>query len=261
MDMNIIEAKLKDLRNSFMMECDDFNDKAKDIFATILDSGEHFEFTPSVIGEYYNSFITGVSKSKDGVVHLQVSVKYNEHYTHLEDIEFEQIPGNVVFQSVLKTIDCIPELEEKRNRAKWMSIYKKQFKKFFAFWQNRDYDILLSLKKALGDIREIKTVNNEPIDKAIMDEFCNYWESVRQDIIKALHDGVYPAHEIRTCDVCGLPMSEGYYLAGEYACDKDCCLEVYDDDKKQMEEDLSHAEENGCDTYYTEWDDIFFDDY
>lgn len=40
MDMEIIENKLKDLRNSFTMECDDFNDKAKDILGFILQNGE-----------------------------------------------------------------------------------------------------------------------------------------------------------------------------------------------------------------------------
>ena len=47
--------------------------------------------------------------------------------------------------------------------------------------------------------------------------------------------------EIRRCDNCGKPMSEGYYLGGEYACSDGCCLALYNGDKEQMEEDLSHA--------------------
>lgn len=258
--MEIIENKLKDLRNSFTMECDDFNDKAKDILGFILQNGEYLEFTPSVIGEYYNVFITGVSKSKDGVVHLQASINHSEYYFHLENIEFEQIPDNVVFQCVLKTIDCIPELEGKRNRIKWLTAYKQYFKKSFVFWRNRDYDMLLSIKKALKELRELNAIHGELIDKELMDEFCNHWESVRQEIITAIKEGKYPENDIRTCDACGLPMSEGYYLGGEYACDDECCLACYDGDVFQMEEDLSHAEENDCETYYTEWDSIFFDD-
>lgn len=65
--------------------------------------------------------------------------------------------------------------------------------------------------------------------------------------------------EIRRCDHCGKAMKEGYYLAGEYACSDECCLALYNGDKAQVEEDLSHAEEIDCETYWTEWDSIYFD--
>lgn len=64
---------------------------------------------------------------------------------------------------------------------------------------------------------------------------------------------------IRRCDHCGKPMSRGYYLGGEYACSDECFLALYDGDKAQMEEDLSHAEENDAECYYTEWESIYFD--
>ena len=60
--------------------------------------------------------------------------------------------------------------------------------------------------------------------------------------------------EIRRCDHCGKPMKEGYYLAGEYACSDECCLALYKGDKAHMEEDLSHAEEDFSECYYTEWE-------
>lgn len=66
--------------------------------------------------------------------------------------------------------------------------------------------------------------------------------------------------EIRRCDHCGKPMKEGYYLAGEFACSDECCLALYNGDKAQMEEDLSHADEIWSDIYYTEWDSIYFDE-
>lgn len=259
MDMEIIESKLKDLRNSFTMECDDFNDKAKDILGFILHDGEYLNFTPSVIGEYYGTFIDGVSKSEDGVVHLRVLIKYDVYYSNIKDIEFEQIPDSVVFQSVLKTIDLIPVLESKRNRVKWLTAYKQYFKKSFGFWRNRDYDILLSIQKSLDELRELKHIHGESVDKELMDGFCNHWESIRQEIITAIKDGKFQEKDIRTCDACGLPMSEGYYLGGEYACDDECCLDSYGGDKAQMEEDLSHAEEDWGECYWTEWDSIFFD--
>lgn len=54
-------------------------------------------------------------------------------------------------------------------------------------------------------------------------------------------------------------MSDGYYLGGKYACDDMCCLALYNGDKAQMEESLSHADEDCSDFYYTEWESIFFD--
>lgn len=65
---------------------------------------------------------------------------------------------------------------------------------------------------------------------------------------------------IRRCDHCGKPMKEGYYLGGEFACSDECCLALYNGDKKQMEEDLSHALEDDGDCYWTEWESIYFDD-
>lgn len=66
--------------------------------------------------------------------------------------------------------------------------------------------------------------------------------------------------EVRRCDHCGKPMKEGYYLGGEFACDDECCLALYNGDKKQMEEDLSHALEDDGDCYWTEWESIYYDD-
>ena len=64
---------------------------------------------------------------------------------------------------------------------------------------------------------------------------------------------------VRRCDHCGKPMKEGYYLGGEYACSDECCLALYNGDKKQMEEDLSHAEEDFSECYYTEWESYICD--
>lgn len=65
---------------------------------------------------------------------------------------------------------------------------------------------------------------------------------------------------IRRCEHCGKPMKEGYYLGGEFACSDECCLALYNGDKKQMEEDLSHADEADGECYWTEWESIYFDD-
>ena len=60
--------------------------------------------------------------------------------------------------------------------------------------------------------------------------------------------------DIRRCDKCGMPMKEGYYLAGEYACSDMCCLSLYAGDKLAMYEDLKNASADSSDCYYTEWE-------
>lgn len=63
--------------------------------------------------------------------------------------------------------------------------------------------------------------------------------------------------EVRRCDHCGKPMKEGYYLGGEYACSDECCLALYNGDEAQMKEDLSHADEDDGECYYTDWESYF----
>ena len=83
-----------------------------------------------------------------------------------------------------------------------------------------------------------------------------YWMTSEQE--DEVHDLAEEMEEegrfLRVCDHCGKLMSSGYYLAGEYACSDECCLALYNGDKQQMEEDLSHYDEVGADFYYTEWE-------
>lgn len=60
--------------------------------------------------------------------------------------------------------------------------------------------------------------------------------------------------EVRRCNNCGRPMKEGYYLAGEYACSDDCCLSLYHGDGKAMQEDLSKADTDQGECYFTDWE-------
>lgn len=65
--------------------------------------------------------------------------------------------------------------------------------------------------------------------------------------------------EIRRCDHCGRPMKEGYYLGGEYACSDECCLALYSGDAKTMMEDLSKADDDDGECYYTDWETYYTD--
>lgn len=62
---------------------------------------------------------------------------------------------------------------------------------------------------------------------------------------------------VRVCDACGKFITEGYYLAGEYACSDECAIKLYnlpeEEARKQLEEDLSWAEEADGECYWTEW--------
>ena len=59
---------------------------------------------------------------------------------------------------------------------------------------------------------------------------------------------------VRRCDSCGSPMKEGYYLAGEYACSQGCAIALYDGDWQQFQTDLSKADTDEGECYYTEWE-------
>jgi hypothetical protein len=129
---------------------------------------------------------------------------------------------------------------------------------------------LEELWKRLGDIE----VNAED---EIEEEFLNFpagtskfdvWRWFDERCPNSLHDDLLylkdndsmgKEKEVRMCDHCGKPMKEGYYLGGEYACSDECCLALYKGDKEQMDEDLSHAEENDAECYWTEWESIYFE--
>ena len=65
--------------------------------------------------------------------------------------------------------------------------------------------------------------------------------------------------EKRTCDICGNYMSEGYVLAGTHACSDECALEHFAGDKEKLDEAMSHADEDGSDYYFTEWESIYLE--
>lgn len=115
-------------------------------------------------------------------------------------------------------------------------------------------------------IEETSNLKNDPrvpkgkeVDKKVLEDFLYPWEQALNQLATKIKNDTYDEEEIRICDICGLPMFEGYYLGGEFACDEECCLESYEGDVTQMEEDLSHADEDFGECYWTEWGSIFFD--
>lgn len=155
------------------------------------------------------------------------------------------------------------DLKTKRaEEEKWWKIISAFFKDCFRFWQRQGKGLLSALELALTDTKRLKAYpfkpKGEPIDMDILYAFCDMQNAVIREIKSGYIKGK-TEDDIRVCDNCGLPMLTGYYLGGEFACDDECCLALYNGDKAQMEEDLSHACEDSGECYYTEWDSIFFD--
>lgn len=100
----------------------------------------------------------------------------------------------------------------------------------------------------------------EAWEAVVNDTFHSFDQDEYNDIGSAYHDAMNFDENVRVCSHCGKPMTSGYYLAGEYACSDECCLALYDGDVAQMKEDLSHACEDNCDTYYTDWEGNYFID-
>lgn len=107
--------------------------------------------------------------------------------------------------------------------------------------------------------RGVTFPSDETREQCLLD-FIQQYKDGNDDPHITCCDGVTAEHEhdeIRRCDHCGKPMDKGYYLGGEFACSDECALALYNGDREQMEEDLSHAFENDAECYYTEWEDIY----
>lgn len=147
------------------------------------------------------------------------------------------------------------------NELCWkiISVFHKEC---FQFWKRENKGLLSALELALVDTKRLKTnpfrPAGEPIDQDVLHAFCDMQNAIICEIKSAFAEGKTD-EDVRMCDNCGLPMLKGYYLGGEFACCDECCLALYNGDKAQMEEDLSHACESDGDCYYTEWNSVFLD--
>lgn len=128
-------------------------------------------------------------------------------------------------------------------------------KSSLTIWQTNGHDLLKSLELTLSTLEKMSwcalLLSDEEISKA-----RKTVETKLKELKEAIKNGA-DINDIRVCSNCGLPMKEGFYLGGEYACDEDCALALYNGDKKQMDEDLSHACEADSECYYTEWETYF----
>lgn len=260
MDIEVIRDNLKSCKAA--LQDNNFYDIVREIVCDILKPGEHVNFNGSnVDGEFYEIVFNGMGREEDG------SVKFNAHfdcgYGHKEFF-MSNMPKAVIYNCVRRLFEKLPEIIEKREHKKWWAVYKWSLKNNFKFWQYQGKNIYEALKIAVDEVSNLKhdprVPHGEEVNKKVLNSFLVTWRDVVDKLENKVTNGTYNEDDIRICDSCGLPMSEGFYLGGEYACDEKCCLDCYNGDKKQMQEDLSHVEEDCCETYYTEWDSIFFDD-
>ena len=127
------------------------------------------------------------------------------------------------------------------------------------FWKRQGKDEITAMELALSELRKVTTnplsPRGEPLAPAIIAEVSGKYRKKLDEAVAATLDS--DDENVRRCDHCGKPMREGYYLGGEYACSDECALALYHGDKAQMEEDLSHAEEEDGECYWTEWESFY----
>lgn len=71
--------------------------------------------------------------------------------------------------------------------------------------------------------------------------------SILSDWMKNYKREDYEGFEkVRFCDICGMPISQGYYIAGTYYCSPDCLHSDYTDEE--------YEEMYGDEAYWTEWE-------
>ncbi len=227
----------------------------------ILLPGESVDFNVlTVNGKFYNVIIHGIERLKNGDIvfksHLDGEYGTKSYY-------IRQIPLDVAMKCMKRLSEMLPELMLNRERSKWWEFWKAYLKGCFKRSREEGKNIYEALKVAVGKTSMLEDEQLDPDKeeayKKALDNFLHKWKETLRQMEERVKNGTYDEEDIRVCETCGLPMSSGYSLGGDYACDDDCCLEVYGGDKAQMEEDLSHAEEDWGECYYTEWDSVFFD--
>lgn len=145
-----------------------------------------------------------------------------------------------------------------QTNHEWWDFYTNYCREKFRKNISKNYPYADAIYLAYEQTIELRTI---PGDKtrfnSVNFEVLNQWAEKYDKVVDAVYN--QDKENIRCCEQCGFPMIEGFYLAGEFACCEECCLKAYDGDKKQMEEDLSHAEEIDGECYWTEWDSVTFE--
>lgn len=141
----------------------------------------------------------------------------------------------------------------------WDDEYTKLCHRFYLQNCNDGMSIPEAYADAVKRLLDVRVVKHTPVDRNELDKW--YKKHHTNALLINVYDksGCFDADSFRLCEHCGFPMMEGYCLGGELACSEECALALYDGDKEQMDEDLSHAAEDDGECYWTSWDSILLD--
>lgn len=218
-------------------------------------------------GDSFDLYLTSVKLVEGGHVAYVTGYSFDEGHGYEEDVKCSLYTGNL--EAVADFVHLVLEEEKDLNG-------KCQGEKMDVITDKEMFDLFARTFKG----KDVDTSNEDELyetAQCIFSESCNKIESVipwlkdgesdgESTWYDQYHDEIVSLYcsilkdEVRRCDNCGKLMKEGYYLGGEFACSDECCLALYGGDKQQMEEDLSHAEEDDGECYWTEWESYYFED-
>lgn len=139
----------------------------------------------------------------------------------------------------------------------WWRFFTDYCRERFQEYRKDEKSIPASMLLAYEDTIALRKIPGLEIKSNRVDfDVLSEWGWKYDGVVDALFNN--PIEDIRICEQCGFPMLEGYYLAGEYACCEECCLQSYGGDRKQMDEDLKHAASPNGECYWTQWDSVIY---
>lgn len=104
-----------------------------------------------------------------------------------------------------------------------------------------------------------KVCDKSDLAGRLSEELMQSSKDVKNDFMNEFDVYGFDGCSVRVCDHCGKFITEGYYLAGEYACSEECAIALYtnntyEERKQQFESDLQFDEDNCTgECYWTEW--------
>jgi len=91
------------------------------------------------------------------------------------------------------------------------------------------------------------------LSKEMAEKIYDYWmdQSGYEPMLSI--DSLFEREDIRTCDICGRPMIQGFCIDGglEYYCSDECLHEVYTEERY-----LELYDDGNGNSYWTEWEEV-----
>lgn len=137
----------------------------------------------------------------------------------------------------------------------WSTILKEYFFQCYSFWVEREHK----------PWREAWELAKSEVMAVKRDPFSPHGNEAPPEQIAEFIQWLEKNDNIRRCSVCGKPMTEGYYLDGDYACSDECRNEWYmkhgdtrNDLEAAIKEYYQDSEEDDSEYYWTDWEEQHF---